>query len=131
MRQRFLRLTQGLAAAIVLGLAGPAMAADSADSGVETGQGTDVSQEELEQFAAAYGDIQAVRAEYVPKLQQAESEEEQQQLQEEGQQEMVEAIRSNGLEVAEYQEIGRQLNEDEELQQRLQQLMQEQQGTDQ
>lgn len=122
-------LTRGLFAAVLsLGLAGPALAAEAeSETGMDSEQqNIDVSEEQLEQFAAAYGDIQEVRAEYVPKLQEAEGEEEQAKLQEEGQQEMVEAIESNGMDVAEYQEIGQALNSDEELQNRLQELMEEQ-----
>lgn len=91
-------------------------------------QQMDISDEKLEQFAEAYADIREVRSEYVPKLQQAEGQEEQAQLQEEGQQEMVAAIESNDMDVSEYQQIGRQLNNDQELQERLKQIMQDQQG---
>lgn len=126
MNYRF--ITGGLmAAALAVGLSGPAMAGNAGGSGEQQR----VSEDKLEQFAEAYADIRSVRAEYVPKLQQAEGEQEKAQLQEEGQQEMVEAIRSNGMEVGEYQQIGRRLNNDEQLQERLKQVMQEQQGSGQ
>lgn len=119
-----------LAGALAFGMTAPALAAEEG-SGSESGQETQVSQEKLEQFVAAYAEIQAIRAEYMPKLQQAEDEEEQAKLQEQGQKEMVDAVRAEGLDVSEYQQIGQKINSDRELQSRVQDLMQEQQEAQQ
>lgn len=119
-----------LAGALTLGTAAPALAAEH-DSGSGSGQEVQVSQEKLEQFVAAYAEIQAIRAEYMPRLQQAEGEEEQARLQKQGQEEMVNAVRDEGLDVSEYQQIGQKINSDQELQARVQNLMQEHQDTQQ
>ncbi len=120
-----------MAAALTLGSA-PALAADSnskaagdADQ-MSQQQQEPVSDAKLEQFAQAFQSIRSVRAEYGPKMQNAENEEERAKLVEEGKGKMKEAIRSSGMEVAEYKRIGRRLNEDKELQQRLQQVMKKQ-----
>lgn len=119
-----------LAGALGIGMAAPALAAEEG-SGSGSGQETQVSQEKLEQFVAAYAEIQAIRAEYMPRLQDAENEEEQAQLQEQGQEEMVSAVRDKGLDVSEYQEIGQKINSDQELQSRVQDLIQEHQDAQQ
>lgn len=119
-----------LAGVLGLGLAAPALAAEH-EGGSGSGQEAQVDQEKLEQFVAAYAEIQAIRAEYMPRLQQAEDEEEQAQLQEQGQEEMVNAVRDEGLDVSEYQQIGQKINSDQELQARVQDLMEEHQDTQQ
>lgn len=133
------RLNGGIALALLLALA-PATtvnAADNEDSG-QSGNASDqsdaaasdepVTEADLEKFAAAYGQLQSVRAEYGQKLQQAEEESKQQELRKEGQQAMVSAIREEGLEIAEYRRIGKKLNNDEELRSKLQEMMQEKSG---
>ncbi len=131
-RTRFLSAALMAAA---LALSAPAVMAQQQGSGSGSGGGGSqqqnqepISDAKLERFADAYADIREVRSEYVPKLQQAEGQEEQARLQEEGQQQMIAAIESNDMEVSEYQRIGRRLNNDQELQQRLKQIMQEKQG---
>lgn len=117
-----------LAGALTLGAAAPALAQGD---GQGSGQEAQVSQEKLEQFVAAYAEIQAIRAEYMPRLQQAEDEEEQARLQKEGQEEMVSAVRDEGLDVGEYQQIGQKINSDQELQTRVKTLIEEHQGAQQ
>ena len=128
-----------LATALALGVSGPVVAAgddstaaneaQAAEEGGSTqGQGQmEVSQADLEKFAAAYGQIQQVRAEYGRKLQQTEDQAKREELKQEGQQEMIAAIEEEGLELSEYQQIGRRLNNDQELRSRLQQVMKKQQ----
>jgi len=120
-----------LATTLALGLPGAALAADSdsqSDQSMDTATQQDVSKADLQKFAAAYGQIQTVRAEYGRKLQQAGDDKQQRQkLKKEGRQQMVEAIRSEGLKVAEYKQIGQKLNSDEELRSRLQSMMKEKQ----
>lgn len=135
MKQRTGLIAGGLmAAALTLGSA-PALAADSNSKaagdanqgGQQQKQEQDpVSDAKLKQFADAAMEMRSVRAEYGPKLQNAESDEERAKLKKEGQGKMKEAIRSSGMEVAEYKRIGRRLNQDKELQQRLQQMMKKQ-----
>lgn len=129
------RILPGLAAVLALGLAAPATAQDAEQSG-QSGNGEaqaksadDVSDEQLEQFAAAYGQIRSVRAEYAPKIRNAENKEQRAKLKKQGRQEMTSAIRDSGLEISEYQQIGRALNGNKQLQARLQKLMQERGGS--
>ncbi len=124
------------AAALALGLtvSASAMAADEgqgnsgsgADASEQSGEGQSgepVSDAQLEKFAQAYGNIRSVRMEYQKKLQQAEGKEQQSKLKKEGRQEMMGAIQEAGLDVSEYQRIGKQLNQSQELQKRLQKMM--------
>jgi len=120
---RFARLL--LAAALTLGVSAPALAGQSSGTGDEPAQDK-VSRADLEKFASAYSEIRGVRAEYMPKIQQASGKEEKAKLKKEGQQQMVQAVRSSGLEIAEYQAIGQKLNSNKELQARLQNIMQDQ-----
>ncbi len=83
-----------------------------------------VTDAQLEKFAAAYGDIRKVRAQYQQKLQQASNKEDKAQLKKEGRRNMMAAIQNAGLDVAEYQRIGKRLNQDKDLQKRLQTVMQ-------
>lgn len=134
------KLHGAIALALLLSLAAPtaAVAQDnegdagqsgSTGTGAESGAASEpVTDAQLEKFAAAYGELQQVRSEYGRKMKQAEEEAKQQELRKEGQQEMVSAIRGEGLKIAEYRRIGQQLNSNEELRSRLQQMMQEQQG---
>lgn len=133
------RLNGGIALALLLALAPATMvsAADDESSG-QSGNASDqsdaaasdepVTEGDLEKFAAAYGQLQTVRAEYGQKMQQAEDESKQKELRKEGQQAMVSAIREEGLEIAEYRRIGKKLNNDEELRSKLQNMMQEDNG---
>jgi len=126
-----------MASALVAGLAlsGSAVAANEDNSGgsgnaeaasegnAEGNPGETVSDEELEKFAQAYGQIRSVRAQYQQKIQQAEGKEQKSKLKKEGRQEMMGAIQEAGLDVSEYQRIGKQLNQSQELQKRLQQKL--------
>ncbi len=119
-----------LAAALMLALAplSAAVAEDAAsgndNSQSEAASGEPVTDAQLEKFAAAYGKLQNVRSEYGQKMKQADDDAQRKQLRKEGQQEMVGAIRSAGLDVSEYQRIGKQLNQDKELRSRFQSMVQ-------
>lgn len=132
-------LHAGLALALVLALvpATAAIAADNSDQGSSASGNAsgmapeDVTDQDLEKFAAAYQELQKVRAEYGKKMKQAQDDKaKQKQLRQEGQQEMVGAIQDEGLKIAEYRQIGKALNQDKELRSRLQSMMQKQQGGD-
>lgn len=119
-----------LAGLLGLGLGAPAWAEDTGSTGTTTGEtaagGEPISDEKLQQFVVAMGEIREIRMEYGPKLQEAENEEEQNQLRKEGREEMLEAIRDTGLGADEYNRIGRRINNDEELKNRVRSLAQEQ-----
>ena len=130
------RLNSAIALALMLAFA-PATMVSAADNegSAQSGNASDqadaaasnepVTEADLEKFAAAYGQLQTVRAEYGQKMQQAEDKSKQQELRKEGQQAMVSAIRNEGLEIAEYRRIGKKLNNDKELRSKLQSMMQE------
>lgn len=115
-----------LAGLLALGFGAPAWSQDGDDAAA----GADsVSDEELEQFVVAMSEIREIRMEYAPKLQEAESEEEQNQVRKEGREEMINAIEDSGLEADEYNQIGQSINNDEDLERRVRDMMQEEQGS--
>ncbi len=132
MKQRTGFIAGGLLATALALSAAPALAGEASGSGQSGQSGQQqrkpVSDEKLEQFADAFEELRSVRAEYAPKLQETEDKEKRQELMKEGQAEMKDAIESSGMQVAEYQRIGQRLNQDQQLQQRLQKLMQERMG---
>lgn len=103
---------------------------DASSSGNASGMAAeDVTDQDLKKFGAAYTQMQQVRAEYGKKIQQTKDDKaKQKQLRQEGQQEMVSAIRDEGLKIAEYRQIGKALNSDKELRSRFKGMMQEQQS---
>lgn len=132
MRHRKFTKSILLAGVLGLGFGAPAWAEDTEGSGAAGNEATagsePVSDEELQQFVVAMNEIREIRMEYAPKLQEAENEEKQNQLRQEGREEMLDAIRDSGLETEEYNQIGQRINSDEALQQRARELAQEQGG---
>lgn len=84
----------------------------------------DVSHAQLEQFVDAQHAITEIRDEYTQKLQAAEDQEAQQQLQMEANEAMTDAVESSGLEVDDFNEIAMALQADEELRDRYMELIQ-------
>lgn len=87
----------------------------------------DVSHAQLEQFVDAQHAITEIRDEYTQKLQAAEDQEAQQQLQMEANEAMTDAVESSGLEVDDFNEIAMALQADEELRDRYMELIQAEQ----
>jgi len=80
----------------------------------------------LESFAVAFLEVDKVKREYTPKLQQATSEEEQKQIQTEAGQKMVQAVEGTaGISVEEYNQIIQSAQADPELAQRLNNIIQQ------
>lgn len=75
----------------------------------------DFDQETLERFADAYVEVGEIHREYSEKLQNAEATEDAQELQQEANDEMVEAIQDSGLEVQEYSAVAAALERDPEM----------------
>lgn len=119
-----------LAGLLGLGVVAPAWAEDTGSTGTATGEaaagGGSISDEKLQRFVVAMSEIREIRMEYGPKLQEADNEEEQNRIRKEGREEMIEAIEDTGLEADEYNRIGRRINNDEELKNRVRDLAQEQ-----
>lgn len=80
----------------------------------------DVSDEQLQQFADASEEIVVISQEYTERLQEAEDEASQQEVQMEANDRMVEAVEDNGLDVDTFNAIGQAVQQDPELMQRVQ-----------
>ncbi|MFV8834494.1 DUF4168 domain-containing protein [Aquisalimonas sp.] len=100
-----------------------ALAMDGDDAQAETyeqepdgmAEQQDFDDETLERFADAYVEVGEIHREYSERLQGAEQTEDAQQLQQEANDEMVEAIQESGLEVQEYSAVAAALERDPEM----------------
>ncbi|MCC5858784.1 MAG: DUF4168 domain-containing protein [Ectothiorhodospiraceae bacterium] len=82
-------------------------------------QAPDFDRQELEQFADAYVKVGEIHTEYSQRLQEVDSTEDAQTLQQEANDEMVQAIRDTGLEVQDYSAIAAALERDPEMRQEV------------
>lgn len=122
--------TTGLALILGLGFSGIASAQPPQGGGQPPAAGqqqpsveTNFSDAELQSFVDVQGDLQAVREEYTELLEATEDPAEAQSLQEEASQEMVEVLESSELDVETYNQIAMALQQDQELLQRVQEMM--------
>lgn len=122
-----------LAGALVLG-GGAAIASEREGLWLDetAGQAGEMSASELEdetlhRFIDAAHDIQAIRQEYAERIEQADADE-RADLLAEAQEKMAQAVESQGLEVADYREIGYLLENDDSLRDRLDQAAVESRG---
>lgn len=95
----------------------------SADSGTDTEQeapSADVSDEEIESFAAAMSDVQQLGQEWTQRMEETEDQEELSEMQQQAQEEMIGAIEDHGMTVEEYNEIATAAQQDPELAQEIQ-----------
>lgn len=81
-----------------------------------------ITEEQLEQFADALDEIERINDEFVAQLEQAESQEQAQELQIAAQSEMVEAVEDSGLTVEEYNAIAYRMQNDPEIQARIEDI---------
>lgn len=119
----------------LLSLGGPALAADA--GGAASGQGPQgatasspevkVDDKTVGDFAEAFSSIQQINADLTSQLEAASDPAAAQTLQNEAQTEMVEAVEEAGITVNEYNEIATRLQHDQQLAQRVQDAMGEQQ----
>lgn len=86
----------------------------------------DASDEELDQFAAAVGELQSIQQSYSEEMGQADDRDKAQDIQKEMQDEMREAIKDEGLSVERYSEIGQAAQNDPELREKINKRTQEQ-----
>ena len=112
-----------LTIALALGVAGPVLAEGENTGAGQDGAAAEVTDAQMEKFADAYGAISSVRAEYAPKIRQAENKQERTRIQKAGRQEMVAAIQGADLELAEYRQIGQRIKGSPELKQRFRKLI--------
>lgn len=113
---------------VVLGaslLGGPAAAIGDDAPATVPGSGAEIaiSDRQLLQFAAAYNEISPLRRKYAREIREAESEEERARIRDEADREWVRVIEAQGLDVTEFQLIGRELNARRPLQERMNELM--------
>ncbi|PWV75314.1 DUF4168 domain-containing protein [Halomonas sp. A11-A] len=80
----------------------------------------DFTDEQLEQFAEVSQEIVVISQEYTERLQAAEDEAAQQEVQMEANDKMVEAVEEGGLDVDTFNAIGMAVQQDPELMQRVQ-----------
>ncbi|MGJ7459069.1 DUF4168 domain-containing protein [Halomonas sp. MA07-2] len=84
----------------------------------------DFSDQQLQQFADASEEIVVISQEYTERLQTADDEAAQQEVQMEANDKMVEAVEESGLDVDTFNTIGQALQQDPELMQRVQEMVQ-------
>ncbi|MDN7127918.1 DUF4168 domain-containing protein [Pseudidiomarina terrestris] len=78
----------------------------------------------LEKFLAAMSDVQQVSQKYSQQFQNAENAEEAQAIQQKAQEEMIAAVNAAGLSPDEYNAVIQQVQQDPQLQKRLQEMTQ-------
>lgn len=114
-----------LAGASLAGL-GPAAAQTTETQPVqEQAAPAQYTQEQLESFTAAALKVDEIGQRWLPEIQSAGSEEEAQQLREQANQEMVQAVQAEGLTTEEYNQIYVSAQSDPALSQRIAQIIEE------
>lgn len=78
----------------------------------------------LGQFVTALGSVSEIQVEYSELIGSTQDQAEAQNLQQEAQQKMVEAVEASGLDVQTYNMIAQQVAENPELEERIQQMLQ-------
>lgn len=126
-KRNSIRLMIPLMSGLLLMPAMSALAMDGDDAQAETyeqqpdgmAEQQDFDEETLEKFADAYVDVGEIHREYSERLQGAEQTEDAQRLQQEANDEMVEAIQQSGLEVQEYSAVAAALERDPEMREKV------------
>ncbi|MFG6138716.1 MULTISPECIES: DUF4168 domain-containing protein [Halomonas] len=105
-----------------------AYAQDSADATASQGQAQAATQNfsdaQLQKFADASEEIAVISQDYTQQLQNAEGEKAQQDVRQEANDQMVEAVQDSGLEVETFNAIGQAIQQNPELMQRVQGMAQ-------
>lgn len=111
--------------AIALAFGGNAIAQDYQMQQEQQPQ-TDVSEQQLQQFAEAQIQISEIQQEFAGRLQNVEDPEKAHELQIQANEEMTDAVEGAGLDVDSFNEIAMAIQNDPELQQRLTTMLQDQ-----
>jgi hypothetical protein len=119
--KEFLR-TFVLPAAALAFLAGSVQAQQPPATPPPTASSEDISDEQLEKFSGAFDDIQEIRTKFQQRLESVQDPEQAQQLQQQANQEMLQAVEGNGMDPQEYNEIARAVNGDPEVQKRFEEI---------
>ncbi len=113
----FRRIFMSLMLAVALALGGGAAVAQQS-GGVDP---SSFNEEEIRQFADAWDNVLEVRDEYTQRMQQAEDREEASSLQDQANEEMVEAVRDSGISLETYGQIAQTASNSPELVERINQ----------
>jgi hypothetical protein len=108
-----------LAAPAALAQQGTPAQAAPVQSAPGQGQPMEVSDREVERFVDAHLQIVEIQQEYVPKIEEAGNAEQAQQLQNQANEEIIQAVRETGLEVQRYVAIAAAADQDEALRSRV------------
>lgn len=85
-------------------------------------QAMDISSDQLEKFVTAEKEVQSIRQDYAEQLNDTQELEEAQTLQQQAQEEMVQAVQAEGLDVNTFNRIASAIQTDEALRARAQEL---------
>ena len=88
-------------------------------------QAAPVTEEDIQNFAEAHQKVMQVRQEYISKAKSAEDQEQKQQLQMAMQKDMLAAVQETGMKPKRYNQVARKVGQDEELRQRVEEVLQE------
>ncbi len=124
MRNKLYTTGAAILTAAALGLASPAWAQTYDGGGSAAPAQTDFSDSTLQSYAVAAAAVQDAQQEWVPRIQNAESAAQKQQLREQATDEMIQAIRNQGLSVEEYNAITEAARSEPQLLRRIQEHMQ-------
>jgi len=91
----------------------------------EQQEAPEVSDAQVEAFVDAYVAVNDVREEYTERLQNAEDQEQAQQLQQEANDAMSDAIAESGMDVEEYQEVAMAVNADPDVREQVTEMLEE------
>lgn len=112
-----------LSLALAFGFAAATVPAHAEQTNSTQPSSVEVSDETLNQFATALEEVRDIGQEYSEQVANAEGTEEAQQLQREAQEEMVTAVEDTGLSVQEYNSIAQLMSQDQELMERIEDMM--------
>jgi len=115
----------GLAVAMALTALGTATRGEVAAQQPQQVPAEDITDEELENFAVAYLDVDRITQEMTQQLRLVDDPERQQEIQEEARAEMTEAVEQQDLTVQRYSEIAAALNQNEELREKFVEILEE------
>jgi hypothetical protein len=88
-------------------------------------QSTDITDADVQKFAAAHEEVMKVRQEYVGKAKSAEGQEKKKQLQMAMQKDMLKAVQESGMKPKRYNKVARAVGQDEDLRKRVEKALQQ------
>lgn len=117
-------LSAGLMSSVAYAQDGTDAAASQGQTQAQQAPTQNFSDAQLQKFADASEEIAVISQDYTQQLQNAEGDEAQQQVRQEANSKMVEAVQNSGLKVDTFNAIGQAIQQDPELMQRVQGMAQ-------